>query len=157
MIENVTSGSHPDEVQFDLLRAGLLDGRTEEKASVLQHLAGCSVCRGRMARWKWIADSGTPWNEELSRQLRERRRLALGGRRSALARRQTMVHQSVAAIAAALMLALGIVLGLQLWRPPTPLRAEAQANSVPDLYSHIDFYLWVSREGAPHGSHENRS
>ncbi len=157
MIEDTNTGSHPDAVQFDLLRAGLLDNKAEEKTSVLRHLAGCSVCQGRMARWKWIANSGIPRNTQLSRQLRARRRHALDGRRSALAQQQTVVRQSVAAIAAALMLTLGIVLGLQLWRPQAALQAEAQTDSVPGLYSHIDFYLWVSREGVPDGSHQNQS
>lgn len=157
MNEDMAAGSHPDDVQLDLLRAGLLDETAEGKASIQRHLDGCSVCRGGMARWKWIAENGTPRDELLSRQLQERRRLALDGRRSARAQRRAMARVTIAGVAAALILALGTVLSLQLWRTKVPLPDVARAESVPDLYSHIDFYLWVSREGAPESSHENQS
>ncbi|MHB8256476.1 MAG: hypothetical protein ACYDHY_10400 [Acidiferrobacterales bacterium] len=157
MNEDMAAGSHPDDVKLDLLRAGLLDETAEEKASIQHHLQGCGVCRGRMARWKWIAENGTPRNELLSRQLQERRRRALGGRRSARAQHRAMARMAIAGVAAALILALGTVLNLQLWRTKAPLPDVARAESVPDLYSHIDFYLWVSREGAPDSSHENQS
>ena len=157
MNEDMAAGSHPDDVQLDLLRAGLLDVSAEGKASIRHHLEGCAVCRGGMARWKWIAENGTPRDELLSRQLQERRRLALDGRRSARARRRAMARVTIAGAAAALILALGTVLDLQLWRTKVPLPDVARAESVPDLYSHIDFYLWVSREGTPENSHENQS
>ncbi len=157
MNEDMMTGYHPDDVQLDLLRAGLLDDTAGGKTSVRRHLDSCGACRERMARWKWIAENGLPRDELLSRQLRERRQLALDGRRTARARHRAIVRITIAGIAATLILALGTVLGLQLWRPQAPLPDVARAESVQDLYSHIDFYLWVSREGAPDSSHENQS
>ena len=48
------AGLHPDAVQLDLLRAGLLDDMPAERSSLLHHIAECDVCRLRMARWKRI-------------------------------------------------------------------------------------------------------
>ncbi len=148
--------SHPDDTQLDLLRAGLLDQTLRHKTLLLHHLAGCAFCRQRLARWKQLAETGLSGNEELSRQLRERRQLALAGRRSRQSRGDT-TRMMVAAIAATIILSLGTIIGLQMLRPSVPRAEMAQADRVPDLYSHIDFYLWVSRQGAPEGGRDSRS
>jgi len=157
MIDSTEVESHPESEQIDLLRAGLLDDATEHKASVLRHLENCRDCRNRSARWQQIAGGESREGDALSRQLRERRRLALDGKGSARTRRQTTARLVLTGIAAAMILAIGTVIGLQVWRPQTPTPNVAQATKVPDLYSDIDFYLWVSHEDTSNGGHENQS
>ncbi len=157
MNKDTAVNSHPDDRQLNLLRAGLLDDIAQDKASLLLHLEECLDCRNRAARWNAIARTKSGAYDRLSRELRERRRLAIQGQQSARGRRQATMRLAFAGIAATLVLALGTVIGLQVWRPPAPVQNVAQADNVPDLYSDIDFYLWVSHEGAQNVSHENQS
>ncbi len=152
-----TSNSHPDSAELDLLHAGLLDEMAEQKASLLHHLATCERCCLRAGRWKQIAHGDTAEDTSLSRQLRERRHLAIEGRASKRSHRQVKTRFVVSAVAAAVFLSLGTFLGLGIWHPHQPTPSIARADNVPDLYSDIDFYLWVSHEGAPVSGHENQS
>ncbi|MHB8455054.1 MAG: hypothetical protein ACYDDO_10250 [Acidiferrobacterales bacterium] len=157
MNESTAVYSHPDDRQLDLLRAGLLDDMAQDKASLLLHLEECLDCRNRAAHWNAIARTESSADDALSRELRKRRRLAIQGQQSTRTRQHATMRLAFAGIAAGLILALGTVIGLQVWRAPVPAQNVAQADSVPDLYSDIDFYLWVSHEGAQNVGHENQS
>lgn len=128
--------THPTMEELDRARAGLLDAVTT--AAVAAHVKQCDRCRGH---------EGLPLNllgegRELSYALAARRRAALAGENS----RGHGHSFRLAALAATVVLTLGVFLGLQ-WRGERPEHlAQAQVEDVPEAYADPDFYLWLSRE-----------
>ncbi len=160
MNEDTLAITHPQNLQIDRLRAGLLDDAPQEKAQILRHVSGCVTCRSRMMRWNVAGAARLQRNSRLAGELRERRRLALDGKPSDRARHARAAQRAAAGIAATLVLMLGTVAGLdlrQLHDQRTRAPEAVRTTGVPDLYSHINFYLWVAREGSQEGGPANQS
>ena len=128
--------NHPTTEDLDLARAGLL--AAAQTAAVETHLQQCAECRSQVGLPLNLLSQG----QELGYALAARRRAALAGENS----RGHGHSFRLAALAAAVVLTLGVFLGLQ-WQGDQPERlTQAQAEDVPEAYADPDFYLWLSRE-----------
>lgn len=128
--------NHPTTEELDRARAGLLDAA--QSVAVETHLQQCAHCRGQVGLPLNLLGEG----HDLRYALAARRRAALAGENS-----HGQGHGfRLAALAAAVVLTLGVFLGLQ-WQGDRPERfTQAQVEDVPEAYADPDFYLWLSRE-----------
>jgi hypothetical protein len=143
--------SHPSTLEFDQLRAGLIDHLPAERARLIEHLAACDRCRS-LASWDRVLgalNDATLESGALQSDLQKRRRAALAGR----AARRPIRHAprlAIAAALAAILVGAGVFLALP--RPAdTPGPALTRNGAVPDIYADLDFYLWLSRENEQSG------
>ncbi|NIR60283.1 MAG: hypothetical protein GWO02_12590 [Gammaproteobacteria bacterium] len=141
---------HPDDAQLDRQRAGLLEGADRE--AVDDHLRRCFACRERMAQWDRltalldVAPAQPASAERPARRISER-----------LQPYACMLRGGLSAAAIILTVTVGVLLGQRALEEPVPdgdrhAAADAPASfaeraehaaDVPDLYTHIDFYLWL--------------
>ena len=129
---------HPSDTELDGLRAGLCDDR--ERDALHAHLADCAACAARSGIWNEAKDALGLEHPHLRSELRARRLAALAGEgvdhRSAPRWRLPM---ALAAGVAALALALGVTL----YTPDNSGDVQLAETEVPDLYTDIEFYLWL--------------
>ncbi len=138
--------THPDTEYLDRYRAGLLDDRSDEKHALEEHLAGCPHCRGQLDSWAQLAPAALGprrMSRSLSAELLTRRNRAMTAR----SRHHIPLLPSLATAAA-----LACAVGLGLWvlqpgEPDSTVRTAQSADSVPDIYEDLDFYLWLANEG----------
>ena len=141
---------HPDLKQLDMLRAGLLDDASDEKAILEQHLAECSACRAEYGQWQRLASiMENPLQEtSLTGDLQRARQMALA------ARTATSRWSSAIPYAAAAMLLIAVsagILTLPNGQITSPAMTTQTAQTIPDTYEDLDFYLWLANqdEGRP--------
>lgn len=130
--------SHPDSLQLDQLRAGLLDEQAALKRQLEAHLAICEHCRVRVD-WRSVADQAID-SGQVQARLGAARRSAL----QAPARRPRR-YLPVAAAASILVVVTASLLFNHEDPPLDRQSAPAQAQAEPaDLYEDLDFYLWLA-------------
>lgn len=131
---------HPSDAELDGLRAGLYDDRLRERDALRAHLADCAACAARSGIWGQAKDALGLERPQLRNELRARRLAALAGEgvghRSAPRWRLPM---ALAAGVAAVALALGVTL----YTPDNSGDVQLAETEAPDLYTDIDFYLWL--------------
>ena len=139
------SQAHPDPAILDSLRAGLLDDHPSEKAALESHLAGCDSCRTQHAAWQQLAETGLDGldAERLRNDLRQARTTALS---DAVPR-----HHGAGLLPYATAAALLVAVALGLWNypltgPDSPTATATVAQTVPDIYEDLDFYLWLANQ-----------
>jgi predicted anti-sigma-YlaC factor YlaD len=140
--------SHPELEQLDLLRAGLLDDTPDEKAALERHLAGCPECRAHSGYWQNLAAIMNPPLQDASLKADLYR-----ARQTALAAPSHASHRSIApyAVAAALLLAVTLtMIGLPTGKVSTPPVTTQTAQTIPDTYEDLDFYLWLANQDENH-------
>ena len=141
---------HPDDVLLDKLRAGLLDDEPSTLADVNAHVEHCAQCRVRLDAWSRLtaaleldhSDEALPAADLRHRAPSEDAKRASGG-----------YGKFAMALAAALVLALGLRFMLNrhtVGYDQSPVVANGAAK-VPDLYSNIDFYLWMAQHNKTTG------
>lgn len=125
---------HPHAEQLDQARAGVLDADTE--AAVRAHLAQCPECRRQFAMSDAIKQNLSATDTALARELRLRRRSAIADAQTDTSRfpRRWSLAASVSALALGMTLYLG-------WH-----FAGSHNPAEPDLYTDVDFYLWLSQQ-----------
>lgn len=164
---------HPDSDELDQLRAGLLNDEPARRQALLDHLSGCGNCRDSHGVADRVCASLDEQLESpaVAGALRARRRSALAGQGTAIPGRVPRL----ALIGATLSLLLGIGIFFALegdaptyrdaqWGPadhaPDPAAASPQLASqeaIPDVYSDLDFYLWLAHEREKNVNPGNRS
>jgi len=136
---------HVSDEQLDRLRAGLLDDAPAEKARISAHLAHCTRCHGRHGLWgDLVAKLNTGVAQSASERLAGVRRLALQARG-----RQTSYAAARLALAASITLALGLGLYINLDSlQPDPASAPTLVADAADadLFSELDFYVWLAQQ-----------
>jgi hypothetical protein len=155
--------SHPTVIELDRLRAGLLDNDPSGREALMAHLATCDGCRQHL--------NGSRLSRELARHmdadewtaqaLRARRLQALAGHASNA--RSGISRYSVwgsAAVTALVLVIAGVnfrtLLAPPAREPATMASATdpATAATQDDVYTDLDFYLWLSKQsdaGASNG------
>ena len=153
------TATHPQAADLDRLRAGLYDRDNATRDALLQHLQACDTCRARIADWDGLRNAAdTARDPRLSRELRTRRQAALAGQASGRATPEQ--HWPRYAVAATLAITIGIGVFFRFEAPlpgAQPELSVAQSDKVPDVYTDIDFYLWLAKQPAHNDSEENRS
>jgi anti-sigma factor RsiW len=146
---------HPAEEELDMLRAGLLDDEPARRALLTAHLERCAECRSRTGLWQRVAtglDENARADSALNAALAARRRAALAAGQPAHPRRtwNRALIATAASVAVSIGLGLGIWYGTQLQtvRAPTPMVSQAVNEDATDLYSNIDFYVWLGDQDA---------
>lgn len=144
---------HPTVNDLDRLCAGLLDDSPAEKTALTAHLETCASCRARAARLREIVTEASELQPWIEQALRARRAQALAGRPSGAPRGLGKQYVWGPAIAAALVL---VVAGLNfqaLFAPPGGMTSAPEvvagaepANNAPDVYTDLDFYIWLSSQ-----------
>ena len=137
---------HPTDRQLDELRVGILDERSTDHAAALRaHVTECAVCAARVGLWDQTKDTLSIERAGIRHALRARRAAALAGKGAIITRpvRWGLPMALAAGVAAA---ALG--LGVLLYTPDNTDDGQLAAVAVeePDLYTDIDFYLWLLRK-----------
>jgi hypothetical protein len=137
---------HPDTELLDRLRAGLLDDRPEEKATLEQHLEGCERCRTHTGIWQQLGPHGLGPRMDgagIGTALQEARRQALAHSGSTHVRRRSLLPYAAAAT-----LVLAVTVGLWTSQPgiETTDRVADTGQTVPDIYEDLDFYLWLANQ-----------
>jgi anti-sigma factor RsiW len=146
---------HPTDDELDMLRAGLLDDEPARHARVVAHAEGCAICRTRLGLWQRVAaelDQSTETDAALSAALAERRQAAIAAAQPAQPHR----GWNRALVATAASVAISIGLGLGMWYRtqiqtasiPAPMVSQAGDEDAADLYSNIDFYVWLGNQDA---------
>lgn len=134
---------HPSDAELDRLRAGLYDDRVAERETLRAHLAACGRCEARVGRWDQARDALGIEPPYVRAQLRARRATALAGTGAAIPRASRWgLPLALAAGVAAVVLALGVALHT----PDNTRDVQLAETEVPDLYTDIDFYLWLLRK-----------
>ena len=137
---------HPDPETLDRLRAGLLDEHPAEKAAIEAHLASCGNCRSQLSAWNQIVTAAMPSRGD---RMHIRSRLQLA-REHALASRPVRRHTvGLVPYATAAMLLIAVSLGLWNYQFGTTYgtrESTTVAQSVPDIYEDLDFYLWLANQ-----------
>jgi ferric-dicitrate binding protein FerR (iron transport regulator) len=126
---------HPDSLQLDRLRAGLLDDEPREKTTLEQHLQHCERCRHAYDWPAGLRVTATAADQRLDRL-----------RREVMATPSSRPPRRWAPLAAAAALALLAVSLYQLVPAPDSGAPQVAASSPagPDLYEDLDFYLWLA-------------
>jgi len=129
--------THPDNEQFDRLRADLLDDEPELKSMIEKHLGECASCRKRY-NWSGHLRPGKLAIDTPTDQLDSIRQQTL----DAPAHHSRLVPFAVA-VALALVAVVLIKPSMQNDRPNTQL-AQTPPEATPVLYEDLDFYLWLA-------------
>ncbi|MDE2088893.1 MAG: hypothetical protein KGJ12_02615 [Gammaproteobacteria bacterium] len=150
---------HPNDVQLDKLRAGLLDDEPSTLADVRAHVEHCAQCRARLDKWSRLTAV-----LELDRA--NEAALATGSRNSVPSAQGTQratgghgVPKLAMALAAALVLTLGLRFMLDrhtIGYDQSQVVAN-DATKAPDLYSNIDFYLWMAQHNKTTGGSDTNN
>jgi anti-sigma factor RsiW len=135
-------GRHPNTVELDELRTGLLDRDPNRRAAITAHLKACAACQRQEALWprllhaldRQAADDG------VAGALAVRRHRALHGS-PRVRSRSAYLGLAVAAAVTAIAIGIGTVF-LNETKAPEPIVAAVEAPG-PDLYADLDFYLWL--------------
>jgi anti-sigma factor RsiW len=140
---------HPDLEQLDLLRAGLLDNAPDEKAALELHIAGCPECRAQSENWQRLA--GIMESPLMAESLQEGLRYA---RQKALTEKSGNGRWLVTSYAVAAVLLVAVSAGmltLLTGEMTSPAITTQTAQTIPDTYEDLDFYLWLANqdEGRP--------
>jgi anti-sigma factor RsiW len=155
---------HPADEELDMLRAGLLDDDPTRRAVLVTHIEHCAECRKRLDLWRRVTaglDESARSDTALNAALAERRRAALAAARPAQSRRAW--NRALVATAASVAVSIGI--GLGVWYG-THVRTDTAAVSVAsraagddttDLYSNIDFYVWLGDQDTRPGENGNET
>ena len=131
---------HPSDTELDGLRAGLYDDRMSQREALRAHIAECPACEARVAIWGEAHEVLGVERPRVRNQLRARRLAALTGDGvSHHTAPRWHLPMALAAGVAAVALALGVVLHT----PDNSGEVRLAETEVPDLYSDIDFYLWL--------------
>lgn len=134
---------HPSDAEIDGLRAGLYDDRVAEREALHAHIAACGRCGARAGLWAQTKDALGIEPPYVHAQLRTRRAAALAGTGAAVPRAARWgLPLALAAGVAAVALALGVALHT----PDNSRDVQLAETEVPDLYTDIDFYLWLLRK-----------
>lgn len=144
-----SSNWHPDDETLDRLRAGLLEGAAGDE--VRAHLDGCPRCQARARPWAALQGDG-PVDGGTAAALAEARRCALEA-----AGRRSPGHRPWLAVAAAVVVAVGVGLLARLQplqTAPEPRTATQVASADRELFTEIDFYVWLDQEAALTGRQE---
>ncbi|MBI3898519.1 MAG: hypothetical protein HY308_09515 [Gammaproteobacteria bacterium] len=134
---------HPTSVELDRLRAGLFDNEPTRRTTLQTHLDNCSDCQTQATLWPRVTATLEAATREhgLVARLLARRQRALRGQPAETRRRAPMV------LAFATLAAMAIGLGtLVLPHKNSVDHNVAAAETEPDLYADIDFYLWLSHK-----------
>jgi len=141
--------SHPDPETLDRLRAGLLDEQPAEKAALESHLGACESCRAQLSAWTRIAAAAMqdqPDPGRLQRDLQHARSRALAAGRSQAAGRHRF---GFVPYATAALLLIAVSFGVWNYQHDSAgglQETPAVAQSVPDIYEDLDFYLWLANQ-----------
>lgn len=159
---NSPNTEHPDDLQLDQLRAGLLDHQVAVKSQLLEHLRLCATCRQQaVAMDQLAATQRDARNPRLAQQLRTRRMAALAGdaaRRPPRSAARRLAPAFALATVVAVMIGVGGFLEITPATAPAPQTvAQTTNDNVPDLYADIDFYLWLSNHPNAEHTDANRS
>lgn len=134
---------HPSDAELDGLHAGLYDDRIAEREALHAHIAACGRCGARVGLWTQTKDALGIESPYVHAQLRARRAAALAGTGAAAIRTPRWgLPMALAAGVAAVALALGVALHT----PDNSADVQLAETEVPDLYTDIDFYLWLLRK-----------
>jgi anti-sigma factor RsiW len=140
---------HPDLEQLDLLRAGLLDNASDEKAALELHIAGCPECRAQSENWQRL--SGIMESPLMAESLQDGLRYA---RQAALTAKSANGRWLVTSYAVAAVLLVAVSAGMLTMltgEMTSPATTTQTAQTIPDTYEDLDFYLWLANqdEGRP--------
>jgi anti-sigma factor RsiW len=146
---------HPTPEVLDRLRAGFFDDEPETKTRIREHLATCPACRQQADLWSQATaqlDAQTHGDPALSRALAERRRRVLAMGRESAVTRITPGRMAAAAAVLAVAVGIGVVTQLHHGRPVANVaQLQRSADTNPDFYSEIDFYVWLGDQKLGHG------
>ena len=129
---------HPDDEQFDRLRAGLLDDEPALKTDIETHLGQCASCRKRY-NWSGHLHPGKLAINTPTEQLDSIRQQAL----DTTAQPSRRLPYAIA-VALALVAVVLIKPSLQQDNPATTRLAQTPPEATPVLYENLDFYLWLA-------------
>ena len=129
---------HPSDAELDGLRAGLYDDPRKREA-LRAHIAECPACDARVAIWDAAHEALGVERPRVRNQLRARRLAALAGEGVGDRAPRWRLPLALAAGVAAVALALGVTL----YTPDNSGDVQLAETEVPDLYTDIDFYLWL--------------
>lgn len=142
MINVKRHSDHPSDTELDALRAGLYDARVTEREALRAHLAECAECGDRVQLWTDAKAMLATEAVNVRTELRARRAAALAGNASVQRPARWGLPMALAAGVAALAVALGVAL----YTPENSGDVQIAESEVPDLYTDIDFYLWLLRK-----------
>lgn len=136
---------HPTDRQLDELRAGMLDERLADREALRAHVTECAVCAARLELWDQTRQVLGIEHRGVRHALRARRAAALTGNAAIVPRPVRWgLPMALAAGVAAVALGLGTLVYPPDNTDDVPLAATAADE--PDLYTDIDFYLWLLRK-----------
>lgn len=133
---------HPSDSELDALRAGLYDDRIDERAALRAHLDACGACSARVAIWNEAKHALGAERPGVRAQLSARRAAALAGTAAAVPRAGWRVPMALAASVAVVAIALGVALHTS----ENSNDSQLADTETADLYTDIDFYLWLLRK-----------
>lgn len=153
-MRNDAMNPHPSAVELDRLRAGLFDPEPAARERLSAHVRSCPKCQERVGLWPRAIERLESASAErgLLGRLAARRERALRGERTQ-ARPRAPFAFALAAAVAAMAIGLGIFFFNDSGTGPADTTVAAASS---DLYSDIDFYLWLeqkqeSQDASPNG------
>jgi hypothetical protein len=141
-----SNDTHPADAALDRLRAGLLDREPATRDALHAHLRECGVCQERAGLWTRateVLDQGAS-ERGLASRLDARRQRALRGISTA-SRRRTPIAFALAAVTA---VAIGLGVFVMQDRDDPDTAVVATTAQGPDLYTNIEFFLWLMEKNA---------
>lgn len=136
---------HPTDRQLDELRAGILDEHPADREAVRAHITDCTACAARLGQWDQTKQVLSIEHNGVRHALRARRAVALAGNAAVITR---PVRWGLSMALAASVAAIALGLGVLVYPPDNTNDAQLAATAAdePDLYTDIDFYLWLLRK-----------
>ncbi len=141
---------HPTMKQLDEWRAGLFDEMPDIKQSIMEHISNCSACHRQTLLGQELGariEHDSRADARLSDALKRGRRQALAGGSAPRRSRVDRMRLAYGAALVALVLGFGVFTYQDGGSPILPASQQA-AESVPDIYADLDFYLWLLRRQA---------
>lgn len=143
MTDATSHSVHPSDAELDQLRAGLYDDRAAEREALRAHVTTCAACSARLGVWTQAIEALALERPGIRGQLQARRAAALAGDGAAVVHAPRWgLPMALAAGVAAVALALGVALHTL----DNGADVQLAETEVPDLYTDIDFYLWLLRK-----------